>query len=509
MDRFKTALVAAGRTFEEVKGTPDSLKDGLILEIMGNTTSIADRGSIITAWAASQTAPAAVPAVDKSIEYGNMWAANEIALPPDIPAVINYLTAPPNYKIPLNNEEWITLSSRVGNSITMGDFFRQNTENNTRCTELLYYFGPIIKPKPTGTTESSFVPYWMDVMMTVATMFKHKIIRDSSKGTSTGRDRPDYGVQIKGLTLLRGEEKGPGTRGDPRAELTSKLKLWPAGLPWMPAYSAEENMVSFWIIIDPGDGTYQTIFVALCDFNINHERLKAAGILRNMHRLLYVLSSTVNRGTPLPWELSRQDGTEVKTDDARYVIKHIPREAIKNILKLENKLRSVYELLEGCPYTDHSQTIENYGNFLRIKTYPVGQDYRPKSTLDIYLWLQCMVHALKAFKLKKIVHRDIRWDNIVRNWNSPQWFLIDFVDAHVDGIDDELRELGSEHHAPEVNSMPYSLSIDIWGLGFCLGLVVKEQWHVDLSVRMRGPIDQRPTLAEIEEIMALNKPPSI
>ncbi|PRP76800.1 hypothetical protein PROFUN_14850, partial [Planoprotostelium fungivorum] len=58
MDRFKTALVAAGRTFEEVKGTPDSLKDGLILEIMGNTTSIADRGSIITAWAASQTAPA-------------------------------------------------------------------------------------------------------------------------------------------------------------------------------------------------------------------------------------------------------------------------------------------------------------------------------------------------------------------------------------------------------------------------------------------------------------------
>ncbi|PRP72878.1 hypothetical protein PROFUN_17129, partial [Planoprotostelium fungivorum] len=68
MERFKTALVAAGRTFEEVKGTPDSLKDGLILEIMGNTTSIADRGSIITAWAASQTAPA-----------GALWASQALA----------------------------------------------------------------------------------------------------------------------------------------------------------------------------------------------------------------------------------------------------------------------------------------------------------------------------------------------------------------------------------------------------------------------------------------------
>ena len=53
-----------------------------------------------------------------------------------------------------------------------------------------------------------------------------KSIRNSNENTSTDLKRPDYGLLLYGHCILRGEEKGDGTSGDPKQELVDKLVRW-------------------------------------------------------------------------------------------------------------------------------------------------------------------------------------------------------------------------------------------------------------------------------------------
>jgi hypothetical protein len=52
-----------------------------------------------------------------------------------------------------------------------------------------------------------------------------KPIRNSNQNTSTALKRPDYGLLVKNHCVLRGEEKGSDSIGDPKQELANKL-IW-------------------------------------------------------------------------------------------------------------------------------------------------------------------------------------------------------------------------------------------------------------------------------------------
>lgn len=78
-------------------------------------------------------------------------------------------------------------------------------------------------PRPDGT-EQSYIPFWDDIIgRTLDLILTGTAIRNSSKGTSTGTLRPDYGFLIKGHCLFRGEEKAPGSEADPVLEIETKL----------------------------------------------------------------------------------------------------------------------------------------------------------------------------------------------------------------------------------------------------------------------------------------------
>ncbi len=53
-----------------------------------------------------------------------------------------------------------------------------------------------------------------------------KIIHNRNENTSTALKWPDYGFLLYRHCILRGEEKGNGTSGDPKKELLDKLVCW-------------------------------------------------------------------------------------------------------------------------------------------------------------------------------------------------------------------------------------------------------------------------------------------
>ena len=72
-------------------------------------------------------------------------------------------------------------------------------------------------PPPMDGTENSF---W-DI--NIRHILENVLPRGRNFHTETGILRPDYAFLLKDLALFRGEENPPGSRADPKGELSEKL----------------------------------------------------------------------------------------------------------------------------------------------------------------------------------------------------------------------------------------------------------------------------------------------
>jgi len=88
-----------------------------------------------------------------------------------------------------------------------------------------YYFS-----QSHGTEDSYHGTYEVNIShllkFILETATQTRSIRNNNENTSTGLMRPDYGLLLYGHCLLRGEEKGDSTSGDPKEELVDKLVHW-------------------------------------------------------------------------------------------------------------------------------------------------------------------------------------------------------------------------------------------------------------------------------------------
>jgi hypothetical protein len=88
-------------------------------------------------------------------------------------------------------------------------------------------FGAVSEPPPAGGTEDSFHSFWDDnirkpIQLLIPT---GKTIRNSNKHTDTRNLCLDFGFLLKKICPFRGEEKGPESSENHKAELADKL-LW-------------------------------------------------------------------------------------------------------------------------------------------------------------------------------------------------------------------------------------------------------------------------------------------
>lgn len=101
--------------------------------------------------------------------------------------------------------------------------FRTAMEYGESFLDTLFFAAA--KPPPTEGTESSFIHFWDSNVREVLQLIipEGKSTRDSSLHTATRSLRPDYAFLLHKLCPFRGEEKGPGSKDNPKKELSDKL----------------------------------------------------------------------------------------------------------------------------------------------------------------------------------------------------------------------------------------------------------------------------------------------
>ena len=63
-----------------------------------------------------------------------------------------------------------------------------------------------------------------------------------------------------------------------------------------------------------------------------------------------------------------------------------------------------------------------------------------------------------------VYHRDIRVPNIMKNFDSDEWFLIDFTDASTFPTRG-VTHMKEHEHSPRVREDNHGADVDIWGIG--------------------------------------------
>jgi serine/threonine protein kinase len=107
-----------------------------------------------------------------------------------------------------------------------------------------------------------------------------------------------------------------------------------------------------------------------------------------------------------------------------------------------------------------------------------------------------------------IVHRDLRWDNVVYNRANDRFILIDFDDSVK--LDDTLTtpaihetQLSREQHAPACFDGPHGRKVDVWSLGFLmikLAEVLDDVQVKDKLNHLAGQIQKEYKVLEVEQV---------
>jgi hypothetical protein len=90
--------------------------------------------------------------------------------------------------------------------------------------EILFHRAIEYDPPPTGTEDRFHFTYDTNITTIIEFILSNTTaIRNNNRNTSTALQRPDYGLIVNTHCILRGEEKGSDTPGDPEKELLLKL----------------------------------------------------------------------------------------------------------------------------------------------------------------------------------------------------------------------------------------------------------------------------------------------
>jgi serine/threonine protein kinase len=114
---------------------------------------------------------------------------------------------------------------------------------------------------------------------------------------------------------------------------------------------------------------------------------------------------------------------------------------------------------------------------------PVCLTAQPTTEAELKSALRSVLTALAAFHAEGLVHRDIRWGNVLRSI-SNSWPLADFEEAGPVG---KVLGLSSRNH-PEaflpnevLQEKPYTVKADVWAVGNLIKMWTESHPEVVLS----------------------------
>ncbi|CAH1767831.1 4154_t:CDS:2 [Entrophospora sp. SA101] len=293
--------------------------------------------------------------------------------------------------------------------------------------------------------------------------------------TSTRKYRPDLSYLVFDACLARGEEKGPETNDDPAMELILKLTWTYGNCPYIFGYYAIATRVTYCYLYLEGNSIERKDLLT-CLLDKVEGRIQAFNIGRNIGRLLHLLRQTVPEYFQREFVVLHRTSGKVIEFMQNTVVKRYPSvDSVMNLKTLYDEMAK-----HQVPFIDslnHVNMEEGSTPFMIF--LPKGMMCKPRSKEQLIKALCCVLTALKALHKMKIMHRDLRWDNMLKSIDRDSWFIIDFDDACHVPSNIPNTQLAKESHAPEIFEFHHNESVDIWSVGYLIRTASVELQELD------------------------------
>ncbi|PNH02294.1 hypothetical protein TSOC_011738 [Tetrabaena socialis] len=258
------------------------------------------------------------------------------------------------------------------------------------------------------------------------------------------RLRPDLLCRVCNALLFKGEHKADRSQFDAAVnELRAKMaKPWDpelqpgVPLPFMLAYAAAGSLLQFFAIeTSAASGDVQVVPISpKYDLTLPAHRVEALHATCNVFRILRHTALAIPAiDLGLGQRLVARDGDG---RIVRFIHKRIPEfrarhegAGINDLAQLE----AAYEATAGQPgviqvYTggsDGGPRLDACGDYI-VHLSPVGRPNHgaPSAELERKAAVRAVLEALAALHAKGLVHRDVRWPNLIRTARGA-WLLID------------------------------------------------------------------------------------
>jgi len=360
--------------------------------------------------------------------------------------------------------------------------FRVSTNEHAYRGSLLFMNAISSTPPLTGTEDLFHSTYDNNISSIVKFILGRVTpIRNSNRGTSTALQRPDYGLLVNENCILRGEEKGSDSAGDPKRELVDKIVQWK----WHPlryilGYYAETTKVSFVAITCPPS---RAMDLFSHDLSIRNQRVA------NLVHLIRLTSVMAWMGKQLPAperpefvQFDRENGNVQMTIGTVVRKQFLSQDAVQRVSHLIN----IYQVLvdKNVPNVDCLDSANINTDPPEIFLSPVGTSGGPTTGEETFTAVVCVLRALKVMHADPpVYHRDIRTHNIIRKFDGQGWFLIDFSDAST-APTRGVTHLKESEHSPRVRQNDHGPEVDIWGVARYM-----EEWASYAMCRMMNSED--------------------
>lgn len=289
---------------------------------------------------------------------------------------------------------------------------------------------------------------------------------------SINKKRPDFLVwNSKSILVFRGEEKeAKNVMHEAKDDLVSKCgsmsEIFFGQIPYVFCYAAAGNNVQFFVI----NREKQLIPLHSTEFNLGcvESRVEIVIMALNIAWCLRDYEMMENSAIfPFNCWIKRNNGVEIFFG-SDFVKKRILSDNYQ--LADLNILKKIYEAIIKGDIVNTIKCEEIKTKPFEIKLtpicYPFGI-YKIDSNEKLLLALKSVVAALVGLHSKGIVHRDIRWENVL--FDSENYLLTDFECAgKVDIVlPKDLRKYGNIQY-PEIfkdKNTKYTKQVDLYLVG--------------------------------------------
>ncbi|KAH1207039.1 hypothetical protein AAZV13_16G170500 [Glycine max] len=408
------------------------------------------------------------------------------------------------------------------------ELFFTTTSEPLDCRAIMFEIvGPIIRPSlnPTSSSRDSFIPLWDDCINRVIQKFCPENLTLIRKPTSsppptattaaaTATESTNLLLQdqwpnitgfVNNYCLWRGEETHQltETQPNPSTTLVAKLLWTYMDLPYILGYYAVANTVTFCAMSRSQEGIINRTDLLELNLTTPTERLKALVPCFRIGLLLPLLSKRCSSIISNSKGFAYSDFERVCYGNG--VVTEVTPNTCTRMFSEKRKwmaVKEVYEILDHrIPHAEVLVGVSERELGLSFK--PRGCRVRPGNCEELVEALKYVTKALVALHDLSFMHRDLKWEKVMRRMDSreEEWFVCGFDEAAGAPELKGWRVTGErEGNAPEMERGLHGVKVDVWGVGnlirTCgLGGVPKMLRELQSRCMEQNP-EQRPTAAD-------------